>query len=383
MIPPPLPSTSVFVFRTVDAAGRSKIVELRSLSAQEAKTSLLAAGASRVELLEDGLDEAIRTSLPLKHLQKTPAAERVSLRNQVTQPGGQGVFSSQNLSNFFWLSVAGWLVWKQAAGPSPRSVFSLVIYGAVAWSFCTVGRALVAQRLLHALLKARADFRWSDAVAVARRVRSLNWLMASLIPESELLRTEAYALAHAGELSRALEHVQPLESKAGYRVIYLSMLGTIYSLAGDLESQLRCEREAAALPLASVDTRIGLAVALGSHCSDPAEAEQVLSAIDEAEVKPLARYFYELAWGLVRLRQGRSAEAAERLREAIATARTFAGNALVAGHLPVLQGWHALALREGGERAEAEPMFAKVRPVLETRREKELLQWWEGGRLAA
>ncbi|HEV7405370.1 MAG TPA: hypothetical protein VGO11_20675 [Chthoniobacteraceae bacterium] len=378
-----MPAFSKFVFRTVDRAGRSKIVELRSRSAQEAKNSLLAAGARRVELLEDGMDEAIRTSLPLKVLQTTPAAERVALQKEGTQPGGRRVFSSQNLSNLFWFSLSGWLVWRQATGPTPWSPFSLVLYGAVVWAFVTLGRALVAKRLFDALLQARADYRWSDAVAVAQRVRGVNWFLANLIPESELLRTEAYALAHAGELSRALEHVQPLESKPGYRVFYLSMLGTIHSLAGDLEGHLRHEREAAALPLSSVDIRIGLAVALGEHCPDPAEAEQILSGIDEAEVKPLARYHYALAWGLVRLRQGRSAEAAERLREAVATARNFTGNALVAGHLPVLEGWHALALREGGERAEAEPIFAKVRPVLETRREKKLLQWWEGGRLAA
>jgi tetratricopeptide (TPR) repeat protein len=374
------PSLTRFLFRARDSRGRTSFQEVCHSTAVGASEILAGRGFSSLELLEDGFERDLSATGCTRTLDATPAAMRVRLRERSLRR--RSLFGS--IEKHFWTLVlaalgANWL-WRMLTGPEPFAPHKLPLYlGAlVAGGF--LGRIWLTQLLYHRLLIARAEYRWPAAAAIAKGLRNLRWLIGTLVPEFELLRVEAYALAYAGDLPGALEKVRPLENAPNFsKVLYLNLLGSVHGMAGDHASNIRYAKQAVAAAPGTADFRISLAVEIAVHGPDPEDAATILRQLSPAEIKPLARYHVAYAWGMIHLRRGALAEAENKLAEAIKEADARSGQPLIAGHLRVLRGWYCVVLKALGHEAEAEKAFARLQPHLVRRRESGILSGWERG----
>ena len=371
-------SPTAFVFAATDPAGKRRYVESTADNAAAARSRLEIQGYTEIDVVRDAFDAKLDRAMSGEAFDDMTLHEKMEFRRRCARPDAARFIAWHFIRKeaLTILSVAAW-VWWRASGDEPWSAISFGEYAYALGYFALLMRVRMPGRLFNRLIEARAWNRWDDVDAAVKKIQKWEWFTGQIIPQYELLFSEARALAGRGGLAAALEKVKPLESAPGFdRALYFGLLASLYDIVHDVAGRIAVGEKALALDPESPTARIDLAFALALHAHDPKRAREVLAVLDPADVKPMARPYLDLVCGVIALDEGRTAEAEKLIAGAVEGWHAFTGDPLAKAFARVLQGYHATALRRLGRTEEAGEKFAEVRAFLEATSEHDLLRRW-------
>jgi hypothetical protein len=229
--------------------------------------------------------------------------------------------------------------------------------------------------LFKQILAASAWCDWARVRRCSTWARVLRHMAGGVgVPERELLIREAYALAFEGHVDEAVrwmeERVKPratfVESS------YLARLSSVYEYARQFDRQVDCLRRAQASGNGGATGWIDLAGALLRRGRDLAGGRAALERARPQEMSEMAKGFLALYDAVAALLENDAARAEHLLREALPYFQT--GTALMEVLERVAEGYLCIACARQGKRDEAVQLWRRAQPMLEARREIELLR---------
>jgi hypothetical protein len=371
---------TTFVFMATDANGKRRYVEASGDSVSAARYRLEVQGFTQIEIVKDGMNAQIDAVLPTDAWEGMTLQEKIEFQRKCEGPEANRFLLWQFLKTdgLVMAGLALW-VWFAAQSNRPWGRSSIVAYVCAVGFVVLMIRIRIPGRLYNRLLEARTWHRWDEVERIVARLRSVRWFTGSMVPEYELLFSEARMLAGRGDLPAALGKVHPLESDPSFApALYYGLLGSVYDCANDSAGRVAASEKALALDPKSPTARIDLAFPLALHLRDRERARAVLQELDPADLVPMARPYLDLICGVMALDDGKNLEAESFLRNAAEAWKAFEGNPLAKSLSWLIGGYHAVALRRLGRTEEAEAKFAEARPFLEATREFSVLHRWNG-----
>lgn len=225
-------------------------------------------------------------------------------------------------------------------------------------------RVLRDQRLLELV----AWGRWNEAL---REIDGLH----GLVPDQELLWTQAKALAGLGRLNDAIALVTPLANDAARpRWYYYSCLAEVYIVAEHRDEALECGDKALEFAPNNATLFVKKALML-LHCqTDIPRARQLLREARSHALSDVLSPAADAVEGMLLLEEGHPHQAREMLEAGLTGLGRFrAAMPLVGAMQDRFRAYLALSLAAIGERAEAERQFRQAEPRLRALKRAELL----------
>lgn len=253
----------------------------------------------------------------------------------------------------------GWLDWLGFAATPLYAAFFLMM--------------VLPLTIFTQMLEAAVWHDWKRQARWIGAARLLRRLMRTGIPENELTFREANALAAQGNLSAALQRVEPLRQDPSIaEYLFLGRVSSIHEYAGDFSGGLRCLERAAALKPETPDVWIDLATFRLRRFGNAPGAREALAHAAGRELPEIARAMVEVAEGMAATLERDFAAGEERLRAASARFDKF-GIPLIKGIQAELKAWRAVALAGLGRKEPARKLFAEARPLLVAQRAHALI----------
>lgn len=302
--------------------------------------------------------------------------EVLTPEQQLAARRGGGFFSglwfAWKVNAVFWLPILVWCL---------ISYFGSRPFGWGDWiGFSLAGLFLIYFILLvipgaayQALLRAAVWNRLGETrfwTAVLRRVPLIS---GGMFPRLDLDVRLATVLARHGRAEEGRELL------ASYLLgnpdsTTLGRLAGFHNAAGeyDVAHQLSCR--AVALSKDGTMETIDQALGLARHLRRPAEARACLERIADREMVEAARIFIAYVEALIALDEKRYPDAVSLFEKTVTLLQPMAANELMKGMLREIWAFQSIALAGTGRVAEARVLFAQARPLLEARRDTDLLQ---------
>lgn len=385
-----------FLFAGKDAEGKKQHERLDAENAQAAKAVLASRGWTDLELV---LDE-MRYS---KAIEVTTTREvDPDLTAKFETPEAQASFHNRGWKT----SVLG-----QTLSGIKESWKLILLSGALLawgiyrhlWVSGLIGAtgllaALFLTPVLHAVFKmfgnvsndyarmnrAKVWGRWNEVLECVDRLRQPDRMTGVKIPELELVRSRAGALAALGHLDEGLAEYQKLENDPKIeRWMYLSFLGIIYDNAQQFEKGLELRREAAAAKPDTSLTWIDVAYSSVRRLNYPAEAREALARAEQLEISGLGKKYIPFLRGIIAWREHHPEEALPLLEQAVTGFEPLAHNPLAEGLVLSSKAFLCATYVDLGDTAKAQALLLEVEPFLKAHREDELLAACRGANAAA
>ena len=218
---------------------------------------------------------------------------------------------------------------------------------------------------------------WHDWPRLRRRIacaRFLRKFMVTGIPDKELDIREGISLAAQGRLAEGVALVEKYRGHPDMaEYLLLGRLSGLYDAAGQYDRVVALMEEAAAKGPGGVSEWIDVALARIRRKHDAAGARAALAQIDGREVPALAQAFRLLVEGMIHLEERDDLRAVEYYRSGLEKLATAAGSPLTLGLIAEARAGLAIALARLGKKDAARRLLAGERPLLEARKETELL----------
>ncbi len=361
-----------FAFKAIDRDGHAVTERVQAQSEQDALQKLAQGGYRDVQLLDlQGsavkLDDA-RSAARLKFT----AQQELDLRRQKGLLNRLAWLFAQNV--LIWGPLVAWLVWAiWRHGPGSRqALWPCLALIAFLLRFCW---AVVPTVLYNRALEASVWCRWNEVLRIMNALTVWKqWFKKTPFPQHELLFRSATALAGLGQLDAAMVKVGPLQQDASLRVGFYAMrCASIFAAARDYQRVAQCQRQAHALA-PSVTTAIDLATTLARRLGAEDEATALLDGVDVSKLAPAAQVFAYYARGIIAVNQSNPQVAMDWLTRSLSIAKANVGSPLMTGIILDARAHCALALAALGDMDTARAEFNAARPMLEAKRDQDMLQ---------
>ncbi len=265
-----------------------------------------------------------------------------------------------NLSSWFGSRPFGWGDWLGfvLTGLFIVYFFWLVIPGVLYQAFL---RASVLNRLAETRL-------WAFVLG------RMRFFHGGRMPRLDLAVRLACVLARSGRVEEGRALLAPFAQDTERDAMTASRIAGFHASAQEHERAQELRNRAVELSHGGLVEIIDHAFGLARHLRRPAEARASLARIGDRELVEIARIFVAYTHALIALEEQHFAEAFTLFEKTEAEMDPLATNELMWGIRRDVWAFQALALAGAGRIAEARRLLARARPLLEARREAELLK---------
>ncbi len=223
-----------YVWSVKDRSGNKIVKEVIAGTAEDAKAILLATGYTELELKEDEVCAVVTAgfSQPRKFLGeeiKVTAEQRLKVRENPTVTFGDVILNGLNQSKglLFLILVIG--VYNGCRGRW-ISVW-LLVAAALLWLIFLI--CLGSPSVYYRKLILAADwYRWNEVLSLVQTLKTIERISFAKVPDTELTRYRAKALAGTGHLDEALAVYKVCEGRPDCPSwLYKMFVGSLYTLA--------------------------------------------------------------------------------------------------------------------------------------------------------
>ena len=225
------------------------------------------------------------------------------------------------------------------------------------------------------LNRAKVDGNWKEVLECVERLRRSRQTTRIGVADLELAYNRALALAHLGELDRALAEFNETAQNAALptwlvcsRLAALYEAGHQYEKAVELRTQMVCEKPDMAAGW------VDLANTLARRLNRPTEARRALVRAENMELTALEKTYVCYVNGVMFWREARYLEAKDKLETALNRLKPLAAKPLIGGVMMQVKSYLAVVNGELGNTVEARALFREARKYLEAHQEDELLR---------
>jgi tetratricopeptide (TPR) repeat protein len=366
-----------FLVTCTDAEGKRETIRIQASSSREALERCTARGYTDLTLHTDDAAAVAVAGMPAVDHEAITPAELVQLRS-LSSLGFFWMLYGKSW-NFLWWAQAPALAWLAygAWRGTPMGWLGWVASGALlfppavaAW-LAFFGPA----RKYDAMLEAMCWGRWQE---VLDRIPMLR----GTVPDFELDMRSASALVGLGRFDEGMAMVRAHGNDPAIPLwMYLGRMSELYDLAHRYDEALQCHRDAWEEAPDNPTVVLDYALALLKQEQDTGLAMQLIDEMENQPKADLLVMVLPLLHGMAALNSGRDSDAANRLKEAEKNLRPMTkGSALVRFLVDITRTYRAIALAKLGRGAEADRLFAVVRPRLEALNYTRLLERYHGAR---
>jgi tetratricopeptide (TPR) repeat protein len=375
-----------FLWSGKDEKGRPVSERVEAWNAQAAKSILASRGWTELELIGDEVfnSEAIRVEPPdavREQFEKlhTPARQAAFVKTGRGFGATSQTWDTARKSIPTILISAALLAW----GLYRHRTLPIVIgsLGLAVGVLLTPALHLVfslfarTSRDYSRLNRAKVWARWDEVLECVEKLRRPDGLTGAKVPEIELARSRAQALAALGRVEEGLVEFKKFERDPKVEHwLYLTFLGGIYDTARQFEKGLEVRRQAAAEKPDAATVWIDVAYAAVRRLNRPAEAREALARAERLEISGLGKSYVFFLRGIISWREHNPAEASVELERALAGFQSMAHFDLVEGLLLLTKSYLCAAHCALGNLTEARELFAETEPFLLAHREDDLLE---------
>lgn len=260
-----------------------------------------------------------------------------------------------------WVPITLIVTWNIYQGP-PYSWGDYFGFACAAVAAALTVGLVAPIALYHQLLQLRVHKRWRRAQLCLSVLRRLNWLGGA--PKAALDADQAKIITGLDGLSAGLAYWQQFEAELEQDA-YATGLVQVFDVADDVERMIDAQRRVLALSVAKDLARVDLAMSLTRNMRSTEESEDLLAQVDAAGLAELALGGYHFTRGMICASRDQHAYAINQYMQATACLGQFQNNPLMVGFLAEINGYVALALKQTGESARAEELWARVKPLFE------------------
>lgn len=351
-----------FLVTCTDAEGKRETIRVQAGSAREAAEQCAARGYTDVILHTDDAAAVAVASMPAVDEVVVTPADLVELRS-LSSLGFFWMLYGKSWNFLWWAQgpALAYLAWGAWQG-SPMNWLGWIASATLlfppliaAW-LAFFGPA----RKYDAMLEAMCWGRWQE---VLDRVPALR----GTVPEFELDMRSACALVGLGRFDEGMALVRAHGNDPAMPLwMYLGRMSELYDLAQRYDEALQCHRDAWEDAQDNPTVVMDYALALLKQERDTALAMQLIDEIESQPKADLLVMVLPLLHGMAALNSGRHSDAVARLQEAEKNLRPMAkSSALVRFLVDMARFYRAVALARLERGAEADRLFAVVRPRLE------------------
>ncbi len=374
-----------FLWSGKDAEGRQQSERVEAENAQAAKAILASRGWTDLELIKDevGYSEALRME-PAEWMreefekQHTPDKEAAFFKGK--DPGllaqtWTGIKESIR-PILVCAALLGWGIYSHRMWP--------IIIGAGGLAVCVFLTPVLhfvfaffarSSREYSRLNKAKVWARWDEVLHCVEQLRHADRLTGAAVPEIELARCRAQALAALGRLEEGLVEFRKFEGAPKVEHwLYLSLLAGIYDAALQFEKGLELRRQAAAEKPDTSTVWIDVAYASVRGLNRPAEAREALARAEKLAITGLGKPYLFFLRGIILWRERKPTEARQQLDQALVGFQSMARHDLVEGLVLFTKSYLCAVHGELGDLPAARKLFNEVKKFLTAHREEELLK---------
>ncbi|PYJ84800.1 MAG: hypothetical protein DME22_11390 [Verrucomicrobia bacterium] len=375
-----------FLWSGKDAEGRQQSERVEAENAQAAKAILASRGWTDLELIKDevGYSEALHME-PAEWMreefkkQHTPDKEAAFFKGK-ERPGllaqtWTGIKESIR-PILVCAALLGWGIYSHRMWP--------IIIGAGGLAVCVFLTPVLhfvfaffarSSREYSRLNKAKVWARWDEVLHCVEQLRHADRLTGAAVPEIELSRCRAQALAALGRLEEGLVEFRKFEGAPKVEHwLYLSLLAGIYDAALQFEKGLELRRQAAAEKPDTSAVWIDVAYASVRGLNRPAEAREALARAEKLAITGLGKPYLFFLRGIILWRERKPTEARQQLDQALVGFQPMAHHDLVEGLVLFTKSYLCAVHGELGNSSDAKKLFVGVERFLVAHREEELLQ---------
>jgi tetratricopeptide (TPR) repeat protein len=227
--------------------------------------------------------------------------------------------------------------------------------------------------LYHKINQAKDWHRWLKVTALLDKAEWLRGRHFIKIPETELIKIRAQALAGINRLPEALELFKQCENRPDCpQWMFKSAVGELYNLSKQYDRGFEFARQAAE---ESPTSLVYLDVAnyyLRRNRNNTA-ARAAMAKVDDDAIPQPARYFLPRCRGILAFNEGNYEVARQELEESIKMVEAQKNLPFRDGSLSILKAYLASALGQQGNMAKAINYFSEAEPYLIATEETELL----------
>lgn len=340
-----------------------------------ARQELTAAGWTELELHSDDIillsQKATREASDPELAVDQPAAQELR--------GLQGRFDG-----FLTLVVRNWVSeWKStlmavallAVGFWWHRIW-MVVGGAV-WLLVTPALVLWAGQSsawFDRLQLAKARGQWNEVIHCVEKLRGTGGRTGIAVPEYELERNHAVALAGMGRLDDALEKWAPFCGTPEVpEWLFLTFKAGLLETGKEMQRSLETRMRAAELKPDQGTTWIDLAMFQAMRLANAPAARDALARARQCELPAITKPYLDLVDGLILWRENDLQAARPLLERALAACQTPPNRSawesitrIIETHLGIVAGLQ-------GDQTTARRLYEKTRPYLEAHRETDML----------
>ena len=364
-----------YVWSAKNQLGQKVIKEIEAKTAEEAKTMLSAEGYSDLELKEEDIISAVHagfTDKPrfLGEEIKVTAEQRLKHRDNPPITFAAAILRGISQSKVLFLLIL--LIGIYNGYRSHWISVLLLIFAGFVWLaflVCVNSTLVYYNRLIRA-----SDWnRWEEVLSLVETLKSVGRFSVAKIPEAELIRNRAKALAGMGRLGEALAEYKQCEGRPDcpswlYKLFVAGLYDTAKSHDKAIEYNLVVIKEN---PVSTAWA--DLANRYARYKRDPVKAREALAEADKSPMVDIAKPFRIRCRGIIAYLEGDYATARHELENAIELVERSKNRPFRDGHLSVARSYLCCVLAKQGDLAGAKKLFASAKEYLEATKEDELL----------
>lgn len=364
-----------YVWTARDPSGSSVVKEIAAESAAEAESLLRASGYTDLVLKEDDVIAAVAAGFSERPTFfgeeiKVTAAGRLKHRDKTSTNFFSAILTGINRSKVFCLIIVGLAVFAGLGGHWV-SVGILAI-GLLAWlSFivCLMSPLVYYQKLLKA-----SDWeRWDEVLSLVETLRKVRKFSVVGVPETELIRNRAKAIAGQGRLHEALTEYKQCEGRPDCPSwLYKLFVAMLYAVAKDYDKSIEYRLQSIAEKPGTI-AWLDLGYLYARRKRDPVKAREAVAEADKSPLPDLAKPSRIRCLGIIAYLEGDYAAARSNLETSIALVDKAKGRPFRDGHLSIARAYLCCVLAKQGDLAGAKRCFALAKEYLIATKEDELL----------
>ena len=247
-----------------------------------------------------------------------------------------------------------------------------IILGILAWMAFLIflrSTSVYYKKLIHA-----ADwYQWDEVFSLVEKLKTVGRFGISKVPESELIRHRAKALAGTGHLDEALALYKSCEGRPDCPSwLYKLFVGSIYTTAKKYDLAIQWNLEAAREKPGST-TWLDLAYRYARYKRDPMKAKAALVESEKYAITDTALPFKLRCQGVIAYLEGDYATAKQELEKAIELVEKMKWRPYRDGHLKVARAYLACVLAKMRDLPAASQQFSAAQDYLVATKEDELI----------
>jgi tetratricopeptide (TPR) repeat protein len=363
-----------YIWQAKDRSGKPVVREILATTAAEAKSILTSDGYTDLKLFQD--DTMAAAVSPMEEAEMFGEPLEVSAEDRIKQSTKpqlnwwralwEGIRQTYGLITLL-LVLAGWFAYRENYTWALSSVGAIVVM--LVFIVCVSTPAIYYNKLNQAV-----DWnRWDEVLDLVRTLETNRKINFIKVPEVELKRNRAKALAGLGRVEEGLAEYRQCAGQPGCPSwLHKAFIAGIYDTAKQYDKAIEytlLSLEEKENPSMYVD----LAYRLARHKRDVVAARKVLAKGEQAVLAEMAKPFLLRARGWVCYLEHNYAAARSAFEEAIQYLERNRHQPFHDGSIAVAKAHLACVLAKQGEFDLAKKSFAEAKKYLEATDEKDLL----------